>query len=308
MRPQLDELAALTQTIDSGSVTAAAARLRIAKSVVSKRLKQLETSLGTSLFRRSGRRLLPTEAGLLAYERARAVLPQIDALIEDIASRTGGLRGPIQLSAPQSFGVRFISPAIIRFAQQHPAVEIRLDLDDRHVDLAGQGYDLAIRIGRLADSELKARRIGESPRGIYASPGWLQQHRAPRTPDELLQQGCLAYGNVRSGHSWQLQHRRHRSSRALSMPSHFVSNSGEVLLDAAVGGLGLTALPCFLAEASVASGHLKEIQLDDWQIASDPIQMVYAPGLALPARNRALMDFLAAELQPGSGPLAAPLS
>ena len=296
IRPSLDELSTLVHTIEGGGVTAAAARMRLAKSVVSKRLKQLEASLGVSLFRRSGRQLVPTDAGMLAYERARAVLPQVDALIDAVASRDGGLRGPIQVSAPLSFGIRYVSPAVSRFMRLHPELEIRLDLDDRHVDLARHGYDMAIRIGRLDDSGLKARRLGESPRGLYASPDYLQQHPVPRQPDELSQHEGLAYGNVRSGHIWQFRHRRTGVIRSPGMPSRFVSNSGEVLLDAAIAGLGLAALPTFLADAAVRAGQLQEIRLPDWEMAGDAIQAVYLQGLALPARIRAFADFMAAAL------------
>ena len=298
MQPTLEELTVLVHVVDGGSVTAAAARLRAAKSVVSKRLASLEAKLGVSLLHRSGRRMIPNDAGLLAYERAKAVLPQVDALVDEVAVRAGTLRGPIHVSAPLSFGIRYLSPIVSKFMVMHPNVEVRLDLDDVYVDIGGRGYDLAIRIGRLDDSGLKARRIATSQRGIYGSPAYVQREGQPRKLDDLVRHACLAYANATSGHTWQFERARSRATRSLALPARFVSNSGEVLRDAAVEGLGLAALPAFLAHDEVKAGRLVEVRLPGWQMAPDTIQAVFLQSVALPARVRAFIDHITAALSP----------
>ncbi len=298
MKPTLEELNALVQVVDGGSVTAAAGRLRVAKSVISKRVANLEAKLAVSLLHRSGRRMIPNDAGLLVYERAKVVLPQVDALVEEVGVRAGLLRGPIHVSAPMSFGIRYLSPIVSKFMLMHPQVDVRLDLDDRYVDIGARGYDLAIRIGRLEDSALKARRIAISRRGIYGSAAYLQREGLPRTLDDLGRHACLAYANVTSGHIWQFEHARSHEIRSLTLPPRFVSNSGEALRDAAVEGLGLVALPAFLVNDEVRSARLVEVKLQGWLMAPDTIQAVFSQSVALPARMRAFIEHIAAALSP----------
>jgi len=298
MQPTLEELTALVHIVDGGSATAAAARLRVAKSVISKRVASLEAKLAVSLLHRSGRRMIPNDAGLLAYERAKVVLPQVDALVEEVTVRAGALRGPIHVSAPLSFGIRYLSPIVCKFMLMHPDVEVRLDLDDRYVDIGGRGYDLAIRIGRLDDSALKARRIATSQRRIYGSPAYVQREGRPRTLDDLGRHACLAYANETYGHIWQFEQARSRAIRSLTLPPRFVSNSGEALRDAAVEGLGLAALPTFLAHDEVRAGRLVEVRLPGWLMAPDTIQAVFLQSVALPARVRKFIDHIIAALSP----------
>ena len=300
MQPSLEEFSAQVHVIGCGSVTAAAARMRLAKSVVSKRIASLETCLGAKLLHRANRRIVPTDDGLLVYERAAALLPQVDALVDEVACRSGALRGPIRLAGPLSFGIRHLSRIVVDFMHLHPEIEVRLDLDDRYVDLAGGGYDLALRIGRLEDSALKVRRIASSNRAIYYSGAYAQTSELPVTLADLAGHKCLGYVNAASGHIWRFQPIGGGGARSLTLPARFLTNNGEALVDAAIAGLGLAVLPTFLAQDAVRAGKLVEVTLPGWTVEADTIYAVYAETIALPMRVRELIEFLATKLRPPS--------
>ncbi len=297
MKPTVLELEAMVRIVDCGSITAAAARLRVPKSVVSKRLAALEAKLGASLFRRAGRSMTPTDAGLHTYERAVLLLPQFDALVEEVAAQSGDLRGLIQVAAPLSFGNRHLSALIVDFMQRHPAIEVRLDLDDRHVDIASGRYDVAFRIGRLEDSALRAKRIASSRRGIFCSPEYASAHGVPTTIEALESHSCLGYDNASSRHIWRFEPEAGGAQRALSLPARFITNSGEALLDAAVAGLGLAALPRFIAVDMRIGGRLIEVELDGWTMVPDTIYAIYAETFRLPLRVRSLIDHVSDALR-----------
>jgi DNA-binding transcriptional LysR family regulator len=298
MKPSVEELETLVQVVTSGSVTAAAARLRTTKSVVSKRLSRLESLLGTSLFRRAGRTMRPTEVGLAVYERAVAVLAGVDGLLEEVAAKADALQGTIRLAGPQSFGNRYLSPLIADFLARHPRIDIVLDLDDRFVDLRAGAHDVAIRIGRLEDSALKARKLATSRRGIYCAPDYARRHGAPDTVEGLAEHACLGYANAASGHIWRFEPVAGGPSRSLGLPARLLSNSGEALRDAAIAGLGIAALPAFMAHDAVATGALAEITLPGWTMAADTIYAVHPESLVQSLRVRALIDHFAQHLKP----------
>ena len=298
MNPSLEELATVVHVVTCGSVTAAADRLRTTKSVVSKRLANLEAALGTSLFHRSGRKMQPTDVGLHVYERGLALLAGMDGLVEEIAARSGTLRGTIRVADPLSFGNRYLSPLISDFLAIHSQINIRFDLDDRFVDLRSGNYDFSIRIGRLEDSTLKARKLATSRRSIYCSQAYAQHHGLPGSPEQLSDHVCLSYANAASGHVWRFESTTGDKPRSLSLPARLLSNSGEALRDAAIAGIGIAALPAFLAKDSVQAGTLMEISLPEWGMASDTIYAIYPETIALPLKVRAIIDYIASRLRP----------
>lgn len=297
MRPDVDALATFLQVVDSGSVTAAAARLGLAKSVVSKRVAQLEAQLSTQLLNRARRHVAPTEAGALLAERARALLAQLDTVADEVMARSGKLSGQLRLAAPLSFGTRHLGPLIAGFMRAYPEIEVVLDLDDRHVDLQAGAYDLGLRIGRLADSSLRARRLGLSRRVLCCSPDYAARHGRPRSLEALAAHSCLGYANAAAGHLWRFVPGDGGAPRSLVLCGRLTANSGEALLEAACAGIGLVVLPRFLVAAPLREGRLVELDIPGWVPEPDNIQLVYPPTQALPLKTRTLIEYLAERIR-----------
>lgn len=298
MRPDLDALATFVHVVDSGTITGAAARLGLAKSVVSKRVSQLEAQLSAKLLHRAPRHVTPTEAGALLYERARALLAQLDTVADEVMERSGALQGLIRLAAPMSFGIRYLGPLLAEFMRRYERVEVVLDLDDRHVDLVGGGYDLALRSGRLGDSELRGRRLGTSHRALCCSPDYAARHGLPDSLEALARHSCLGYANLSSGHLWRFAPEGNpgapeAAQRSLVLRGRLVANSGEALLDAARAGIGLVVLPTFLVSEAVSAGELMPLRIPGWVPVPDSIQIVYPPTPAMPLKVRRLIEHLA---------------
>lgn len=297
MRPDIDALATLIQVVDCGSITAAAGRMGLAKSVVSKRMAQLEAQLATRLLHRAPRRVTPTESGALLVARARALLAQLDTVADEVMARSGALSGQLRLAAPLSFGTRHLGPLVAGFLRDYPGIEVTLDLDDRHVELLGGQYDLALRIGRLGDSALRSRRLGSSRRALCCSPDYAARHGLPQTLEALSAHSCLGYANASASHIWRFVPADGAGEpRSLVLRGRLTANSGEALLDAAQAGIGLVVLPTFLVAAPVRQGALQPVRIPGWQPEPDGIQLVYPPAAALPLKTRTLIEHLAARI------------
>ncbi|MBC9177564.1 LysR family transcriptional regulator [Pseudoroseomonas ludipueritiae] len=301
MRLDTEDLATFVQVVDSGTLTAAALRLGLAKSVVSKRVAGLEARLGAKLLNRAPRHVSPTEAGALLYARARPLLAQLEGLVDDVSAQSGTLRGSIRIAGPMSFGTRHLGPAIASFMRRYEQIEVSLDLDDRHVDLLAGGYDLAVRIGRLGDSSMRTRRLGTSHRVLCGSAEYLARAGLPDTLEALPAHACLGYANAPSGHIWRFMpceggERRLAQHRSVALRGRLTANSGEALLDAARAGLGLTLLPTFMVGPAVAAGELVPVAVPGWVPVPDSIHIVYPETPAMPAKLRALIEHLAATI------------
>ena len=186
---RLEDMEIFVRVVDAGSFTGAAERLGLAKSLVSRRLGRLEERLGTRLIARTTRKLALTEAGRAFYDRARRLLEETADAEATAMATAADLKGRLRIAAPMSFGQLHLAPAVGRFLADHPDVEIDVDLNDRFVDLVGEGYALAIRIGRLKDSSLVARRLASSRMVLCASPAYIARRGKPRTPADLAQIG-----------------------------------------------------------------------------------------------------------------------
>ena len=198
MRPTIDELDAFVQVVEAGSFTAAARRMGTAKSVLSERLAGLEARLGVTLLRRTTRSMVLTEAGTGFYEDARDILARLEAAGAQAADVGGGigLQGALRLAAPLSFGASHLGGLLMPFLQAHPGLSCQIELDDRTVDLVEGRFDLALRIGRLPDSRLVARRLGETRRVVCASPAYLERRGTPRTPDDVRHHDTVGYSHT----------------------------------------------------------------------------------------------------------------
>lgn len=290
------DLQTFVHVVEAGGIGAAAERMGIAKSAVSRRLAELETRLGAQLLRRTTRRLHLTDSGHDFLERARRVLADLDEAEQAVSSAQAALRGRVKVALPLAYGLLRLAPALREFMRRHPALEFDLDFNDRQIDLMQEGFDLAIRIANLPDSSLIARRLGTIRHQLCASPDYLARHGAPRSPDELRQHDCLVYSNPANPGIW---HYHDPSGRAGSVEVRVAlrANSGEFLLDAARAGFGLILMPDFYLVDSLTSGELTPV-LDDHRWPELRVHAVYPPTRHLSRRLRALVDFLAERLTP----------
>ena len=252
----LDDLRILVEVLDRGSFSAAAVRLGQSKQVVSRRVMALEEQLGTRLLNRTTRRLAATEAGETLARRGRALLADAEAAEQEIAGQSASLRGRLRVSAPVSFGLAHVTGVVPRLLAAHPGLELDIALDDRLVDLVGEGFDMAIRVGALADSSLVARKLGALQSSVCASPAYLHRHGTPDTPADLARHECLLYG-----HDGVVEWRFRAGNRLRAVPVHgrLRSNNGELLRAAAEAGQGIAVLPNFIAGPSLRAGRLRAI-------------------------------------------------
>ena len=286
------DMLALVRVAEAGSFAGAAARMGLAKSIVSRRVARLEAGLGAKLLTRGAGGAQLTATGEEYRRRAAAILADLEAAREAVAHAASGLAGPIRLTAPLSFGTLHLAPALADFAAGHPGIELDILLDDAAVDLVGGGFDLAVRIGNLPDSSLVARRIAPVRSALLASPAYLAARSEPRVPRDVAGHDVLLYANAerwrfRVAGRWE-QVRGKVRMRA---------NNGALLCQAAAAGLGLVALPTFIAAPAIAGGALVPL-LPDHPLEEAGLHAVMPPGRAVPARVRALVDALAARFGP----------
>lgn len=292
MRYRLDGIAAFLQVVDSGSISAAARRLNLSKSVVSKRITDLEAALGADLLHRSTRRIAPTDKGTAFYERARSIMRQLEEAAEEATDRSRELSGSLRITAPMSFGTMHLGPFLFSFTKEHPRLELALDFDDRIIDLLGENYDLAIRIARLPDSSLVARKLAVSRRLVCCSPAYVEQFGAPRSLEDLAARDCIGYANAPPGRLWKFEPSKPGDKvRAVSPRSRIVVNNGEAMRDAAIAGLGVAVLPLFIAAPALRTGELVDVMPGARPLA-DYIYAVHPPARHLPQRVRAIIDHL----------------
>lgn len=296
MRYTLDEIETFLTVMELDTITAAAARLNLSKSVVSKRVSDLELELGVALFRRNAGRIAPTEAALRLDDRLRPILAELTAAAESAAwggTREETLRGTLSIAAPMSFGTLYLSPIIARFAAQHPELDLRIDYDDRARDLTRDGFDIAIRIGQLRDTALMQRKLCEDEAIPCASPAYMEQHGRPTAITDLGHHQVIGYHHMSNALLWALG-----KEVPPALDSRITLNNGEAMRDMAIGGLGLAILPGFIAAPAIADGRLERI-LPGIDTRRLPIAAVWPPITPMPPKLRRFIDHLLHELEDG---------
>jgi DNA-binding transcriptional LysR family regulator len=288
---RLEELQTFVGVVESGGFTAAAERLGLAKSAVSRRVSDLESRLGVQLLHRTTRRVSLTEAGEQLYERALRILADLEEAETAVASAHASLRGRVRMAAPLSFGLLHLAPALTGFLARHPAVTLDLDLNDREVGLVEEGFDLSLRIGRLADSSLVARRLAPVRLVACASPGYLERHGEPREPADLSRHQGLAYAHTPPAQQWSFR-APNGQTVSVTVPTRLRANNGDVLLRAAEEGLGVAVLPTFIAWRALAEGTVRPV-LAGFPPPEESAYAVYPSRRHLPQRVRVLIEFLA---------------
>jgi DNA-binding transcriptional LysR family regulator len=289
---RMDDMIAFLRVVEAGGITAAAARMELAKSVVSKRLRDLEAVLGVQLLRRTTRRVVATEQGQALYARMSPLLREVDDAVDEIVESTGPLRGRLRVAAPMSFGTLHLGPIVLEFARAHAQLELALDLDDRMLDLIASGHDLAIRIGVSTDASLIARKLCVARRALCCSPGYASEHGVPRSIEEIARHASIDYANLTATRLWQFEPaRRGEKPRSVATRSRIVANNGETMRDAAIAGMGLALLPLFIVGPALQDGRLIRV-LPDEEPLPHPIAAVYPPTRHVSRRVRALVDHL----------------
>ncbi|MDT3249826.1 LysR family transcriptional regulator [Serratia sp. root2] len=279
--------------VECGSFSAAGQRLGITKSAVSKRIAQLEGSLGVQLLHRTTRRLSLTEAGEQYFGYARNACAVAQEGEDAITRLQGQPQGILRLSVPMVFGRLHIAPLIPVFLAACPEVEINMMMDDKLVDLVEGGYDLAIRIGRLADSSLIARRIAPCYSVLCAAPAYLARSGTPKDLTQLAQHNCLFYSYYRAGSEWQFQ--GPEGAVRFQPRGNYQVNNSEALREALIAGLGICQMPTFIVGDDLAQGRLVEV-LPDYKLPEHAIYAVYPERKHVPAKVMAFVDFLLAQL------------
>lgn len=287
----MDRLAALrafVQVVESGGFTQAANRLGQSKSVVSRQVGLLEAELGARLLNRTTRKLTPTDVGRAYFARLQPLLAELDEAADEARQAQTMPRGRLRVTAPVSFGALHLAPALPAFMERYPEVEIDLSLADRFVNLIEDGFDMAVRIGRLADSSLIARKLAPIRRVICASPAYLAAHPAPRIPADLADHWCLNHFALEG--EWRLRD-PDGGEKIIRGPSRFRTDSGEVLRIMALAGHGMIALPTFFVGDDLKAGRLVSV-LVGFVPQHSAVHAVYPSGRHPPARLRAFLDFL----------------
>lgn len=288
---RLSNIIAFVTVAETGSFAGTAKRLRLANSVISKRVKDLEDFLGVRLLQRSTRTVRLTDAGYVYFEQARKFLGDLAEAEEQLKFQNENPVGEIKVSAPMTFANRFLGPAIASFMDAFPDVSVRLLISDNPLALADDAVDVGIFIGEAKEQNLIARKLAESRRVVAASPFYLQKHGRPATPADLLSHNCLSYTRLGDGNSWPFRKEGHDFWQKIG--GRFTCDSGTLLCDAAVAGCGITMLPTFIVGQHVVEGTL-EILLEDFEQPPLTIQAVYPHRQHLSARTRKFIDHLAA--------------
>lgn len=288
---RFEDLQAFVTVVEAGSFTAAADRLGVAKSAVSRRVSELEDRLGVQLLRRTTRRLNLTDTGRAFYEHGSRILADLDEAESAVLQQHGELLGSLRVALPLSFGVRHMCEPIADFSRRHPRVEFDLDLNDRRIDLLGEGIDVAVRIGQLRDSSLIARRLFDVRTVVCASQSYLDRHGSPRTPDDLGRHQCLLYSNIPDPWRWVWSDES-GTRHEVRVNAALTASSGDFLLAAAIQGLGIALQPTFNAGEAIGRGQLVPL-LTEYRWPVSPAWAVYPPTRHLSYRVRAFIDYLA---------------
>ena len=273
----------------------AARRLGQSKSSVSKHVSALENHLGVRLLNRTTRRLSLTEAGVAYYDWCRRIAADMEAAEESVTRLHAEPRGNLKVNAPMSFGWQHLAPIIPEFLERHPHVTVDMVMDDRIVDLIEERFDLAVRITRLADSSLIARRIASTRRIVCASPDYLTKHGVPRTPADLAHHNCLNRSHGPQDNRWRFL--GPGGEYTVRVSGNFWSNSGDALRTAALAGLGVLPCPSFMVGEDLRAGRLVVV-LEDYRQPDLPIHAVYPHQRHVTAKLRVFIDYLVEKFGP----------
>jgi DNA-binding transcriptional LysR family regulator len=291
---QLENMRLFVRVAEQGSFAAIAQQLGVARSVVTRKVAGLEAQLGVKLIARSTRRLSLTSAGAGYLEKCREILNLVEAAATEMAEDRQVPRGSIRVSLPLIFGVRYLAPLLLDFGSRYPELDLDLDFSDRRINLIEEGIDLSVRITDYLGPREVTRRLGSSRMAVVAAPSYLERHGEPMHPADLAAHQCLSY-TFADNSAWQFV--VDGQLRGFPVHGRLQANNGDVLLDAAVRGLGIAREPIFIAGPALAAGSVREI-LVDFPIPELGIHAILPGSRHVPHRIRMLVEFLATRLGP----------
>lgn len=295
---RLHSMEVFRRVAEEGGFSAAGRSLGLSKSVVSKQVQALEQHLGVRLLNRTTRRLSLTEAGQRYFERCVAILDELDDAERAITELTANPRGTLRVNVPVSFGLMHLAPLLPEFLRRYPELEVEVTLNDRFVDLVDEGFDAAVRITRLEDSTLIARRLAPCTGWVCAAPAYLERHGHPRRPEDLGRHNCLIYAYARQTKEWRMVGPSGQEHR-VPVHGNLRANNGELLLEAACQGEGVVLMPDFIAYRAVRDGRLTRL-LTEYVAMDINVYAVYPYTRHVSAKVRVFVDYLAEKLGPDS--------
>jgi DNA-binding transcriptional LysR family regulator len=278
------------RVVETGSFSKASADQGITQPTATKHVAALEKRLGARLFHRSTRGVTPTEVGALYYEKCKVIARQLEEADSLAALMQSRVQGTLRISTSVAFGRRVLTPMVLRFMQQHPELQVDLSFEDRYVNLVEQGIDLALRMGRLADSTLGARWLGQNPWVLVGAKAYLAEHGTPRTPADLAQHRALVYSTVQGDDRWAFTG-ADGTTQAVPVKGPLRSNNLSALLAAARNGMGLAILPWYVAHESVKNGSVRPL-LERWTLPAQEIHAVYPSPRHVPTKVSGFVNWL----------------
>jgi DNA-binding transcriptional LysR family regulator len=283
------EISTFVEVVARGSLSAAARAEGIAPAMIGRRLDALEARLGVKLLQRTTRKLALTDEGAAFLEDCQRILGELEEAEGAVSERSVHASGHLSVSAPAGFGRQHVAPLLPSFLAEHRDVTVNLNLNDRVVDVVGEGVDVAIRIASLTDSNMVAVKLADNQRVLVASPAYLKRHGTPQTLADLARHNCLAMSSDGSQRGWTF--REHGKIVTLKVAGNMVCNDGEVLHDWALSGKGLAWRSMWEVGSQIEAGRLCTV-LDDYAAPGNDIYAVFAQRRHLPLRIRAFVDFL----------------
>ena len=294
MPDRLEAMSVLLSVVDAGSLSAASRNLGLPLATVSRKVSELESHLGTRLFQRAGRGLILTETGQTYVSSCRRILEDVNEAERTAAGEFKAPKGGLTITAPVVFGRLHVLPVVTEFLKTYPEIDVRLIQSDRLLDLPEEHVDLAVRIGKLPDSSLVFRRVGEVRRVVCGSPAYLGERGTPVILDDLRLHDCITFENLMSVRSWSFW--KDRSETIVPIHSRLIVDSAEAAIDAAVGGLGLARVLSYQLREFLSEGVLKTV-LDDAEQDPWPVSLVYPSRGLMALKVRAFLDFSASRLK-----------
>ncbi len=285
------------RVVETGSFSKASGDLGITQPTATKHVAALEARLGARLLHRSTRGVSPTEVGAAYYDKCKLIARELEDADNLAALMQSGVGGTLRINTSVAFGRRVLTPLILRYMAEHPALQVDLSFEDRYVNLVEQGIDVAIRMGRLADSSLGARYLGLNPWTLVAAPSYLARHGAPQEPAALARHACLIYSSVQGDERW---HFTGADGRTLAVPVRgpLRSNNLSALLAATRAGMGLAVLPWYVAHEAVSAGTAVAL-LQDWTLPAQEMHAVFPSPRLLPTKVAGFVAWLQGQVGDG---------
>lgn len=288
---ELSHLYTFVKVVQTGSFTRAAEQLHSQKAHVSRVVSQLEAGLGVRLLERTTRSLSLTEVGREFFERAVGILGAAEDARRAVQQAQGEPRGTLRLTCGVEFGMLAVNGWVRNYLIRHPGVNVDLEMTGRVVDIVHEGFDLAVRVGPLADSTLAARKLGDLHYGLFAAPGYLRRQPPPAVPKDLAQHALIRFSGSRQRLVWDFT--RETETQRIEPAARLNANNSFAVRDATIDGLGIGQLPWLLAVRSVAAGTLHPV-LSDWQLPTAPVHAVFASARYLTPKVRSFIDLAVA--------------